>query len=225
MSTTTSTPFVDTDQMVAVHTMYRRELRLAPAAVRRVAAGDVARAEVVADHVALVTRSLHEHHTTEDELLWPLLLERVPDELAPVVHLMESQHETVDALLQEVGEALPRWRATAAAEDRDRLADLLGRAYVHLVEHLDAEEQRLLPIAARTCTPAEWKLLGSTARAKGPTGADGMVVLGMIVQDGDPAAVQRMLGDAPPPVRWLLPRIARRAYRRRALAVHGTATP
>jgi hemerythrin-like domain-containing protein len=225
MSPTTPAAVVDTDEMVAVHTMYRRELRLAAGAVRGVAPGDRRRARVVADHLALVARSLHEHHTTEDELLWPLLLQRVPEELTPVVHLMESQHETVDALLQEIGVSLPRWRETAAAADRDRLAGLLERAHTHLAEHLDAEEERLLPIAARACTPAEWKRLGETARSRGPRGRDGLVVLGMIAHDGDPAAVGRMLGDAPAPVRWLLPRLARRAYRRRALAVHGTATP
>jgi hypothetical protein len=52
-----------------------------------------------------------------------------------------------------------------------------------------------------------------------------VLVLGMIVHDGDPEVVGTMLAGAPAPVRWLLPRLARRAYRRHALAVHGTATP
>lgn len=224
MTTSTAPDLVDTDIMVAVHTMYRRELRLAGGAVRAVAGGDRRRARVVADHLALVAGNLHHHHTTEDELLWPLLLERVPAELAPIVHLMESQHETVDALLQEIGTVLPRWRATAAVADRDRLAALFDEAYVRVAEHLDAEEERLLPIAARTCTPAEWKRLGEVARSRGRR-RDDLLVVGMIGHDGDPDAVRRMLGDAPAPVAWLLPRLGRRVYRRRALAVHGTATP
>jgi hypothetical protein len=34
-----------------------------------------------------------------------------------------------------------------------------------------------------------------------------------------------MLAPAPLPVRVLVPRLGRRAYRRHALAVHGTTTP
>jgi hypothetical protein len=34
-----------------------------------------------------------------------------------------------------------------------------------------------------------------------------------------------MLSTAPAPVRWLVPRLARRAFRKHALAIHGTATP
>ena len=156
--------------------------------------------------------------------MWPLLLQRVPDELAPVVHLMERQHATVDALLQEVGELLPRWRAGAGTDDRDRLAGLLERLYVHLAEHLEAEEERLLPIAAREMTVAEWERMGEDARSRGAR-KDSLLVLGMIVHDADPAVVARMLAGAPAPVRWLLPRVAHRVYRRRALRVHGTATP
>lgn len=214
----------DTDVMVAVHTFFRRELRLSAAAVRAVPTGDVRRARAVARHLATVAEHLHHHHTAEDELMWPLLLQRVPDELAPVVHLMERQHETVDALLQDLADLLPRWRDGAGSAERERLAGVLERLYVHLAEHLEAEEERLLPIAAREMTVEEWERMGEQARRRGSR-RDSLLVLGMIVQDADPAVVARMLAGAPRPVRWALPRVARRVYRRRALLVHGTATP
>ena len=47
----------------------------------------------------------------------------------------------------------------------------------------------------------------------------------MIGHEADPAVFDRMIGSAPPPVRWVLTRLSRRAFRRHALAVHGTATP
>ena len=47
----------------------------------------------------------------------------------------------------------------------------------------------------------------------------------MFQYEGDPAVLARMLADAPAPVRWLVPRLARRAFRRHALQIHGTATP
>lgn len=222
--TASTQQLVDTRTMNVIHTFFRREYRLAGGLVRGVAEGDRHRAAVVADHVAFLALALHHHHTTEDTYLWPLLLERVPEELAPIVHLMESQHARVDGLIEEIDALVPVLRATGDADARDRLADLVDTLYVHLTEHLDAEEERLLPIAARTLTQSEWDALGELGRSTAPKGR-GMLVLGMFLHDGGPDGAALMLADAPPPVRWLVPRLARRAFRRYALRVHGTATP
>jgi hemerythrin-like domain-containing protein len=225
MSATQPAPqLVDTSVMATLHTFFRRELRLAGTVVRGVAAGDLARARVVADHVDFLTRHLHHHHTVEDELMWPKLLERVPADLAPIVHLMESQHERVDGLIQEIGTLLPTFREGAATEVRDRLADLLDTLHVHLVEHLDAEEERLLPIAARTMTQQEWDEMGERGRGGTPRN-ELSLVFGMYQYEGDPAVLAEMLADAPPPVRWIVPRLSRRAFRKYAERVHGTPTP
>jgi hemerythrin-like domain-containing protein len=225
MSTSPETaPLTDTRVMLVLHSFFRREFRLAGGVVRGVPAGDVARAAVVADHLDFLGLALHQHHTTEDVHLWPLLLERVPEELAPIVHLMESQHEQVDHLLAQVATLVPRLRAEAAPDVRDRLADVLDTLYVHLVEHLDAEEERLLPIAARTVTQAEWDAIGEHAEAEAPRSKRSLA-FGMFQYDGDPEVVAGMLSRAPAPVRWLVPRLGRRAFRRHATAVHGTPTP
>jgi hemerythrin-like domain-containing protein len=223
MTATTDVP-LDTREMLTVHSLFRREFRLAGGVVRRVPDGDVPRARVVADHLEFLTRTLHHHHTGEDELIWPRLLERAPEEIAPLVRLMEAQHGEVDALVVEIDALRPRWAATAGAADRDHLAGLLDRLSGHLAEHLDAEEQRLLPIIARTLTPAEWHELGE--RGRNGTRKDQMTLsLGMFQYEGDPEVIAGMLAAAPPPVRWIVPRLSRRAFRRHALAIHGTATP
>jgi hemerythrin-like domain-containing protein len=179
---------------------------------------------VVADHVDLLTRTLHHHHTHEDELIWPKLLQRVPEELAPIVRLMEAQHGRVDALIAEIDEIRPRWAVTGGAADRDRLADLLDQLYVHLSEHLDAEEERVLPIIARNITEEEWHEVGERARTSNRK--DQMsLVLGMLQHDGDPEAIAMMLAAAPAPVRFIVPKLSRRAFRKHALLIHGTATP
>src|SRR6478736_8119138 len=83
----------DTRDMITVHRFLRREFRLAPGLVERVAPGDVQRAGVVGRHLDFMSEFLHHHHSAEDAVLWPVLVERVPDELAPLVELMEAQHE------------------------------------------------------------------------------------------------------------------------------------
>ena len=221
---TDSSRLVDTDEMVLIHIFLRREFRLAAGVLRRVRPGDTARAAQVADHLDFLDRFLHHHHTIEDELLWPVLLARVPEELAPIVHLMEAQHAGVEGTLATIGELLPRWRATADAGLRERLAEQYDALYVALAEHLDAEEQRLLPIAARALTQAEWDALGEEGRRRGNRREDPLV-LGMFAYEGDPAVFARILADAPRPVRALLARLGRRAFRKHAQRIHGTATP
>ena len=217
-------PLVDTSVMPTIHSFLRRETRLAGGVVRRVAPGDVRRAAVVDDHLEFLTTSLHHHHTVEDDHLWPLLLQRVPDELAPIVHLMESQHAGVDAAITGIAEVRRAFRASALPADRDRLAGLLDDLHTALVEHLEAEETRLLPIAARALTQQEWDAMGDAGRAGTPRRLT-LLVFGMFGYEGDPEVVRGMLADAPAPVRVLLPRLARRSFRRYALRVHGTATP
>ncbi|GIF01070.1 hemerythrin domain-containing protein [Paractinoplanes rishiriensis] len=224
MSTHQSAEVIDTSDMPAVHTFFRREFRLAGGVVRAVRPGDVGRARTVAAHLDYLGRSLHHHHTAEDELAWPLLLARVPGELAPMVRLMESQHERVDALLTEIAGLRPRWAGAASAGDRDRIAGLLDTLYANLAEHLDAEEERLLPIAARTLTGDEWAAIGRHARSR-TRRSEELLTLGMIQHDADPAVLARMLSTAPAPLRRLLPWLARRAFRRYALRIHGTARP
>jgi hemerythrin-like domain-containing protein len=224
---TTTTPAeqsTDTREMLVVHSLFRRELRLAGGLVRGVRAGDPGRAATVSAHLQLVEDVLHHHHTAEDELLWPKLLRRVPAEIAPVVRLMEAQHEQVDALLERIGVLRPQWAQDPTPQGGAELADLYDRLYAALAEHLDAEETRVLPLVARCITPAEWNELGDAGRAGIPR-KDMALVFGMLMYEGDPEVVRIMLAPAPLPVRVLVPRLGRRAYRRRALQVHGIATP
>ena len=224
MTTEPTAELLDTREMLVVHSLFRRELRLAAGLVRRVPTGDTRRAAVVGRHLALVEEVLHHHHVAEDELLWPLLVERVAEELAPVVRLMETQHEVVDRLLGEIGALRPAWTAGPDAGRTEELADLYDRLYIGTTEHLDAEEARVLPLVARSITPAEWAALGDAGR-NGIARSDLSLVFGMMMYEGDPEVVATMLAPAPLPVRVLVPRLGRRAYRKHALTVHGTATP
>ena len=207
--------------MPTLHTLFRRELRLAGGVVRGVQPGDTTRAAVVADHVDFLMRALHHHHTVEDELLWPPLLSRVPEELAPIVELMQSQHEVVEHLVEKINALLPELRH---ARQQAELADTLDELHGHLVEHLDAEEAHLLPIAAAHLEPHEWDAMAEKGR-EGVARKDMALAMGMYQYEGDPQVIAFMLSEAPPPVRFLVPRLSRRAFRKHALRIHGTATP
>jgi hemerythrin-like domain-containing protein len=112
---------VDTQEMVVVHRVFRRELRLMPALITAVRHGDHTRAAVLAEHLSDVTNGLHHHHTGEDQLLWPPLLARVSPH-ADLVHRMQRQHEHLAVLLDRIQHLTPQWRSEASADIRDDLA-------------------------------------------------------------------------------------------------------
>ena len=215
---------IDTRDMIVVHTASRREFRLAPGLVRGVPEGDVRRAAVVAEHLDLLTNLLHHHHETEDRLLWPVLLERVPAELAPTVTLMEHQHERIHAGNAAVLEGLAPWRASASAADGEQLAQALEEVVAALEEHLGAEEEQLLPIAARHMSDAEWQRIGEEGIG-GLRQSQLPLAFGMMQYEGDPEVIAEMLSHAPFLARLLMPFMAPRAFARYAKRVHGTTTP
>ncbi|RSN19319.1 hypothetical protein DMC61_39855 [Amycolatopsis sp. WAC 04169] len=215
---------VDVRDMLVAHQAFRREFRLAPAAVERVAAGDRRQVRRVAKHLRFLIRLLDHHHTGEDRLLWPKLHHRVPDQLNALVTAMEHQHEQLHTLLTAVSEQVTAWVARADTETRGRLADTLRLLSQALDEHLNDEEDRILPLAARHLDMDEWQELERDGIGALPK-TRAALAFGMLMYEGDPEVVSLMLGRAPAPARILMPRLAPRAYARHARRIHGTPAP
>jgi hemerythrin-like domain-containing protein len=211
-------------EMKTIHSAFRRELRLAPALLRSVEHGDRLRAGIVASHLDLVDRFLHHHHTIEDDLLWPKLVERVPAEIAPIVELMETQHQTVAHLLERTVALRNAWRKEADSAWVIELAALYTSLHAALVEHLDAEEQHVMPLVEACVTEKEWAKIGKAAQRGTPL-KDGPRMLGMLAYDGDPDVIHEMLGAVPAPMRGVVVKLGRRAYAKHAQRVYGTPTP
>lgn len=215
---------IDVRDMQVIHSVFRRDLRLAGASIRRVPEGDRAQAQRVADGIAFVLQLLEHHHQGEDRLLWPLVAERVRQEDAALVELMTEQHRAVDRDEKVARQAMDTWRADPTASNRDAAADAFDTLYAGAAEHLDAEEQRLLPIVATTVTQEEWNRLGEEGMASIPKDERGLI-MGMFMYDGDPEVTAEMRRQAPPVVRQLIALTAPRTYARWARQVHGTARP
>ena len=212
MTTTTTAP-VDTWEMVLVHRVFRREFRMLPGLVRAVTPGDTARAEAIGDHLHNLATALHHHHTGEDELLWPLLLERAGMH-ADLIHRMEAQHDRLHEPLARIEQLNPRWRATASAADRDELADVIAQASVALDEHLADEESEILPLVSQYLTHAEWDALGKRGQEGIPKNKLALVFLGSIFEEATPEEKRRFLALMPPPIRLVWRLFGDRAYRK-----------
>ena len=211
-------------EMKTIHSAFRRELRLAPALLRSVEHGDRLRAGLVAGHLDFIDRFLHHHHSIEDDLLWPKLLVRVPGELAPFVELMENQHEVVADLLARTVELRAAWRKTADYTQAVELAALYTQLHLALLEHLDAEEQHVMPLVEACITQQEWARIGKTAQRSTPL-KDGPRMLGMLAYDGEEDVLREMLGSVPAPMRGVVLKVSRKAYAKHAARVYGTPTP
>ena len=62
--------------MPIIHRIFRRQFAEVQTLVQEVAAADATRVGAIADHLGFLLDGLHMHHTTEDDLIWPRLLDR-----------------------------------------------------------------------------------------------------------------------------------------------------
>ena len=216
MSTTGAEPGCETHDMVVVHRVFRREFALLPRMVRAVAPGDREQATVVTTHAREMTAMLHHHHTSEDELVWPRLRTRAT--LDPqLVERMETQHEVIGALLDEVDPVLGRFALAADPQEGARLATLFEKVSKALDEHLQEEETEILPVVAHTLTVAEWEELaqrGMSAMSKPRL----LVVLGHILEEADDDERAAFLQHVPLPARVAYRVVGRRRYLRETAA-------
>jgi iron-sulfur cluster repair protein YtfE (RIC family) len=207
--------------MIVVHDVFRRLFGDLPGLIAAVADRDAARAFRLCDSVDELTTGLEHHHTNEDELLWPKLLERVGVETAIILRA-EEQHERVHELLELARAQVRHYRETCSVLERDALAATLHELNDVLCEHMADEERLVLPLVEAHLTIAEWSELGERGRASIPK--DRLLIqLGWIL-DGASAADRRLLlRELPVPARVAWRLIGKRRFAREKAEIYGTA--
>jgi len=190
-----------------------------PQIVRACRPGDVARAQYLAGFIRDYQAGLHEHHTGEDELVWPLLLARI-DLDADLVLRMEQQHEVVAAGLDEVTRRLAEWSSSASSASGDALADALDQHRQDLLVHLDEEERHVLPLIEEHLTVAEWEALGERFRRETPKDKL-LFFLGSLLEEATPDERRAMLDPLPWPVKLIWKLVGERKYARTMRTVRG----
>jgi hemerythrin-like domain-containing protein len=206
-------------EMYVVHRVFRRELTLLPRLVRDVREGDTDRAALVGGHLRLVLDGLHMHHTGEDEVLWPRLLERAAPS-AELVRTMQAQHDRVDEHLDRLDPLLQEWMRTAAVLRGEQVARVTDELQDSLLEHLDLEEREILPLVSQHISVAEWNSLGEHGR-KAISPKLMPLLFGSVLEDADPQERAMMLSPLPSPVRLLMRTWGARHYRRYIRRVRG----
>lgn len=201
----------DTADMLMVHNLFRLLFTQARPLILSVPDADTARAELVTSHLREITRTLHDHHVTEDQLLWDDLIARAP---ACALHVdqMRAQHGVVAALTEELEELLPAFESTATAASRRAVMTTFDGIRTTLLLHLGDEEADILPIVSVTLTQAEWDRIGEAARRKTPRDRV-FVQLGWILTSMSPEAGQAWFRKKLPlPARVAYKAIGRRQF-------------
>jgi hemerythrin-like domain-containing protein len=160
------------------------------------AGADPVRVDVVGSFYENVLEFLHVHHQGEDELIYPVLEERCPDELDKLVRI-DDQHKLLYAPMDAAWAAIAAWRATPSLEGGRAVIDAIATVDETLRPHLGEEEVNVLPLATKWISQDEWAELPGHAmaiyRADKPWLALGLVRENLTLEQRD-----AMLAGMPP---------------------------
>ena len=210
-------PASDPWEMALIHRVIRRGFEQAKEYVLADGAED--RAGAIAKYIGFQLDGLHAHHSTEDDLLWPLLLDRA-DLSTALVHRMELQHARVHEAVETARHELAAWTAEPTEATAKSLADALDTISERLTEHLDEEEREVVPLIAVHIAQEEWDHLGQVAFSKFKP-QQRFTAMGELLQTARPDEAARMLGGLPPPVRIVWRLFGRRRYQNFIASVEG----
>lgn len=198
--------------MVLVHKVFRRELRLLPSLVAAVAPAEIERAALLGRHYRELATALRHHHQAERDLLWRRLSERT--RLEPALEdRMRQGHRRHAELLGELDGMLDLWLAAADGDVRDLLVDILAELAADVAEHLDLIESRVLPEVDRHFTQREWLALGLRAASWIPLHRMAWM-LGAMLEDATDAERRNLMGKVPAPARMLYRMVGQEQYAR-----------
>jgi Hemerythrin HHE cation binding domain len=205
---------IEVRDMAIVHKTFRAAFDESARLVRAAPKPSPGRVTFMSDHIDFGIGMLHHHHEAEDSLLYPLLIERAPDQAAATEEVAH-EHRLVQTAIDAASSACAAWRRQPSSETAGALADSLDTLNAVLQPHLDDEEEKVVPLAAVTLTQAEWDAMGEHARAAIPRNKM-PVAFGMLLEplnEDDTAYMKRQL---PAPVRLLFPILIQRPWTKHA---------
>jgi hemerythrin-like domain-containing protein len=205
---------IDVRDMAIVHRTFRNVYEESARLVRTAPAPSPARVTFLADHIDFALAALHHHHEAEDALLYPKLIERVPEQAA-VTEQVEHEHLLIKAALDAASAACAAWRQQPGAQTGEALATALDHLNTVAQPHLDDEEQKVVPLAAGALTQQEWDEMAQHGVAWIPRNKRG-IAFGMILEPLGEADRALMMRALPAPVRMLYPFLIDRPWKKYA---------
>jgi hypothetical protein len=179
---------IEVRDMAIVHRLFRQAYAEAARLVRAGPTPSPGRVTFLADHIDLVLGGLHSHHQDEDELLYPKLIERVPEQ-APMTEQVEHEHQVIATALDAASAACATWRQRPSAETGEALAAAL--------------------------TQQEWDAMGKRGMSSIPRNKRA-IAAGMMLEPLNAADRAYMMKHVPAPLRMLFPIMIERPWKKYA---------
>lgn len=140
-----------------IHRAMRGDLHRLITLTEAIAAGreavSPARAAAIADFVGNIRRVIHEHHTREDNIVWPIL-ERSAGAAVDLADLSDD-HSVLDPLLADMDAAAHEYAAGRA--DVAPLGAAIRKLSELLDEHIEEEERRIFPVIQKYVSVPDWE--------------------------------------------------------------------
>jgi hypothetical protein len=207
----------DTQMMGIMHSAFRRDFVRLRSVLTTPQAAEPARRRALAEHALWLMHVLHDHHSGEDDGLYPLVVGRNP-ESADLVERMDQDHATITP-------AMDRLAATAQSHLDDPgspaapLAQALDELIGVLFPHLEREETQMMPVVSQSITEGEWRAWDEEYNLK-PKGLNALAMEGHWVLDGlDDVSRNHVEHLVPPVPRFILLTLMGGAYRRKRAAL------
>lgn len=195
-TTPASPPLADTSDMLQIHQIFRDAISAAPELIGSATGRGQERVDLVAGYYRNVLAFLDVHHEGEDELLWPLLCRRLPDEADRIMAVAAQHDDVVDALSIAVA-ALETWQQSPSADTGAVAAVAIAELGGPLLAHLSDEEDYIVPLAARHIYAPEWGQLPEHGM-KNFAGDNFFLILGLIREQFRPEQIAMMETHMPP---------------------------
>jgi hypothetical protein len=209
---------IETRMNGIIHAALRRDLDRLALLLGRPDDLSETRLRALGGHARWLMAVLHEHHTGEDDRLFPVIRRNNPG-TAELLDAMASEHEAIAEavrVLEQAGIKAEAGVPDAAGELRDAVAGLR----TVLDPHLEHEERSLSPLVPGSVTEEEWAVFekGNTEGVKTPD----LAFQGHWMLDNlDPAGVEVVKHQVPAVPRFVMVRFLGGAYRKRFDACWG----
>ena len=214
----------DMTMMYVLHHGFRRDLADFVAAAERTPVADRETWKLLDARWRSFGELLHDHHTKEDDYLWPLLIGKSTDagdaDALATLEEMEAEHAEIDPLLAACTEGFARLAGHADQDARASLVVRLARTRQVLGDHLAHEETDAIAILQRYVPGEEWSALEKAKFRGGMSFAQVKAMVPWAYKGLSPEATAHLNKTAGPPF-VVLHKLTRKKFERGELGAFG----
>jgi hemerythrin-like domain-containing protein len=204
-----------------VHTALRRAPHRLAATAQAIDPSDRGRTAALARYWKGYAAEVLSHHTIEDVVFFPALVERVPETARHMARL-GSEHHHLDALMTACTNAVEDLRRDPGADATAELASHFQALARLMDDHLEYEDVEILPLFQEHFSGEEYEALEQQAMKQVKMGPQAAFAVPFVVDAATTEQFTQLFAQAPAPLKVLY-RVTRGRHARLAARALGAA--